>query len=49
MNKEIKRNRETSDYDMFYDGQYIGSRPTYSQAETALNEYVYELLMHQQN
>lgn len=49
MHKEIKFNRDTKDFDMFLDGAYVGSRATYSQAETDLNAYVYDLLMHQQN
>jgi hypothetical protein len=48
IDKEIVRNRENRDYDMFIviDGQreYIGSAPNYSKAEETTNQYVYDYL-----
>lgn len=37
------------DYKMLYDGELIGYARTNSEAETTLNAYVYDLLMHQQD
>lgn len=45
--KAIIYDEETSDYTMYYDGAYIGSRATYSQAEQDLNAHVYALLSKQ--
>lgn len=42
--KEIRYSRETRDFDMLLDGQYIGSRGTYHQAEIDLNAHVFDLL-----
>jgi len=48
IDKEIVRNRENHDYDMFIviDGkrEYIGSAPNYSKAEETTNQYVYDFL-----
>ena len=38
--KVIAFNRATKDFDATFDGQYIGSFPTYSAAENALNDHV---------
>ena len=37
MTKQIKFNRDTKDFDMFLDGQYVGSRATHYEAEVALD------------
>ena len=44
MSKEIKRNRANKDFDMFLDGRYIGSRYTYTEAQTALDQAAYDAL-----
>lgn len=44
INTEIKYSRETKDYDCYVDGRYIGSRPTYSQADTLINQTVRDLI-----
>ena len=44
MQKRITRNRDTKDYDMFADGEYIGSCRTATEAMHALDEYVYDVL-----
>lgn len=52
MNKQIVYDRITRDYAMYTRAdadaawELVGYRSTYSQAETALNEIVFELLMH---
>jgi hypothetical protein len=46
--KEIKWNRATKDYDLFLDGEYVGSAANYSEGERRLNELVYAALTHQQ-
>lgn len=43
--KEVKRNRQTKDYDMFLDGRYVGSRATYTEAHAELDRLVYESLV----
>ena len=42
--KQIKRNRETGDFDMFLSGRYVGSRQTYMEAERDLDQIVFETL-----
>lgn len=42
--KWVRYNRETRDFDMYLDGQYVGSRATKLEAETALDTLVYEQL-----
>ena len=37
MQKRIKFNRENKDFDMWLNGQYIGSRPTHHEAEVELD------------
>jgi len=44
MSKEIKRNKANRDYDMFLDGRYIGSRDTYTEAQTALDQAAFDQL-----
>lgn len=46
MNKQIKRNKANRDYDMFLDGQYVGSRETYHDAEIELDRIASDLLSH---
>lgn len=46
LRKSIQYDRITKDYAMRYEGELIGYAPTYGQAETILNQYVYELLTH---
>lgn len=43
--KEIKRNTTNRDYDMFFDGRYIGSRQTYHECEVELDRIAYDLLV----
>ena len=43
MQKRITRNRATRDYDMFADGQYIGSAPSYDAAERELDAHAYNV------
>lgn len=38
--KQIAYNKDTKDFDATFDGQYIGSFPTYGAAENALNDHV---------
>ncbi len=45
--REIRYSRHTHDYDLYLDGRYVGSAATYHEAETQLDEMVYEMLMHQ--
>lgn len=42
--REIKYNRDSHDYDMLLDGQYIGSARDYHSAEITLDQLIYELL-----
>jgi hypothetical protein len=42
--KLIKFNRQTKDYDMFYQTEYIGSRSTYQEAREELDRIAYEQL-----
>lgn len=44
--KEIVYDRETRDYAMYLDGELIGFARTYHEAETTLDQIVYELLTH---
>jgi len=44
MSKQIKRNRQNKDYDMFLDGRYVGSRDTYTEAQTALDRLAFDQL-----
>lgn len=41
--KVITFNRETKDFDATFDGNYIGSFRTFSDAENALNDHVLDL------
>lgn len=43
MGKHIAFNRDSKDFDFFYDRQYLGSRAERRDAEECLNEYVYDL------
>lgn len=47
--KEIKRNRATSDYDMYLNGRYVGSRATHSGAQSELDRLAYDELTHPQS
>jgi hypothetical protein len=44
MQKEIKRNRQNKDFDMFLNGRYVGSRDTYTEAHVALDQLAYDAL-----
>ncbi len=44
MGKHVAYNRETKDFDCYYDGQYLGSRATMQDAEAHVDGYVYDLL-----
>lgn len=44
--KSITYDRSTRDYRMELDGRYVGHRSTYSQADHALTDMVYEMLTH---
>jgi hypothetical protein len=44
--KEIKYNRLNKDYDLFLDGEYVGSAANYSDGERRLNEIVLGALTH---
>lgn len=44
--KEIRYSRITRDYDLFLNGEYVGSAPNYREGELRLNELVYEILTH---
>lgn len=44
--KEVKYNRETKDFDMILNGEYVGSRNTYQEAEWALDEMVLDMILH---
>jgi hypothetical protein len=41
--KHIARNAESRDFDMYFDGMYIGSRQTRTSAEIALDQHVFDL------
>ena len=43
MGKHIAFNRDSKDFDFFYDRQYLGSRAERRDAEECLNEYAYDL------
>ena len=47
MHKQIDRNRANKDYDMYLDGQYIGSERTYREAEITLDQVVFDRLSRQ--
>lgn len=47
MDKQVKFNRDTRDFDMYLDGQYVGSRATYTEASEELNRLVFERLAHE--
>lgn len=42
--KMIVYDRKTRDFAMYLDGELVGYAPTYLQAESTLNQLVYELL-----
>lgn len=42
--KEIKYDRESRDYAMYFDGELVGFARTYQEAETTLDQLVFELL-----
>lgn len=42
--KRIEYDRETNDYSMYWNDQYIGSRRTRREAEAALDLFVYDYL-----
>lgn len=44
--REIRYSRETKDYDLYLDGEYVGSAGSYLDGEQKLNELVYEMLVH---
>lgn len=41
--KEIKYNRDTKDYDLYLNGEYVGSRSTHFEAEIELDRLAYGL------
>lgn len=41
--KYTRYNRETTDYDAFFDAQYLGSRDSMEAARDLVNEHVYDL------
>ena len=41
--KYTRYNRETMDYDAFFDGQYLGSRESMDEVRDLVNEHVYDL------
>lgn len=42
MNKRISYNRDTKDFDMYLDGEYVGSRGTRAEAEAELDRLAFE-------
>jgi hypothetical protein len=44
MTKHIQFDRETKDFSMYLDGEYVGSRATRSEAEAELDRLAFELL-----
>lgn len=44
MTKEVKRNPETKDWDMYLGSEYIGSRPTPKEAREELDRLAFEQL-----
>lgn len=44
MTKEIRRNKETKDWDMYLGDQYIGSRSTPQEARVELDRLALELM-----
>jgi hypothetical protein len=44
--KEIRYSRITRDFDLYIDGQYVGSRSSYHEAEVALDEIILDKLTH---
>lgn len=44
--KEIRYSRESRDFDMYIDGQYVGSRASYLEAEQTLDAIILDKLMH---
>jgi hypothetical protein len=43
IDREIKYNRETKDFDCFVDGRYVGSRPNYRAGDELCDEIAYDL------
>lgn len=43
--KEIRYDRETRDFAMYLDGELVGYMRTYHEAEVALDQLVYEMLL----
>jgi hypothetical protein len=46
--KEIRYDRDTKDYSLYLDGEYIGSAANYHEGEEKLNATIYDALLHQQ-
>ncbi len=46
MNREIRYNRANRDYDLFLDGEYVGSAATYHDGENRLDAMVSAALTH---
>jgi hypothetical protein len=44
MKKEICRNKETKDFDMYLDLEYVGSQPTPQEAREELDRLAFEQL-----
>lgn len=47
MNREIKYSRETRDYAMYLNGEFVGYASTYHDAEVELDRLVFDILNHQ--
>jgi hypothetical protein len=45
-NTEIKYSRETRDYDLFIEGEYVGSAPTYGEGRHILDQVILDKLTH---
>ena len=45
LNSEIKYNRETKDYDLYINGEYIGSASSYYHAEQMRTQALWETHM----
>lgn len=43
IDREIKFNRDTKDFDCLVDGRYVGSRPNYRAGDELCNEIAYDL------
>lgn len=44
--KEVRRNRETKDFDMYLNSEYVGSRETPQEARAELDRLALQALAH---